>query len=227
MRVRAPVEVSLWTMQTALIAWPLSFLRRASTASASAPRCQSVGSVSGFKPSLSAIVRQSTANWPVSTINSSSPGDSVLTRAASHAPVPEEGKMMTGFSVLNRGPHGRQQVLAELLEVGAAVIEHLPRHGIEDALRNGRRPRNLQEVAAGVAALVGHRLSLRAVLYALARGSARRRSRPQPSIEAALRGLTFVGKAAAIGRKAKARQARPHVRSGLAAALLSARASPK
>ena len=97
----------------------------------------------GLSPSLSAMVRQRTANWPVSTINSSSPGDSVLTRAASHAPVPEEGKMMTGFCGLEQGPHGGQQALAELLEVGAAVIEHLPRHGIEDALRDGRRPRNL------------------------------------------------------------------------------------
>jgi hypothetical protein len=30
----------------------------------------------------------SVANWPVSTISTRSPGDSVFTSAASHAPVP-------------------------------------------------------------------------------------------------------------------------------------------
>ena len=35
--------------------------------------------------------RHSVANWPVSTISTVSPGDSVLTNAASHAPVPEHG----------------------------------------------------------------------------------------------------------------------------------------
>ena len=40
------------------------------------------------------------ANWPVSTISTRSPGERALTRAASQAPVPEEGKMMTGWTVL-------------------------------------------------------------------------------------------------------------------------------
>ncbi len=99
--VRAPVEVSLWTTHTALMSWPLSFLRRASTALASAPECQSVGSTSGFSPSFAAMLRHSTANCPVSTTRMRSPGDSVLTRLASQAPVPEEGKMTTGLVVLN------------------------------------------------------------------------------------------------------------------------------
>ena len=43
---------------------------------------------SGFSPSFSAIFFHSVANWPVSTISTLSPGDSVLTRAASQAPVP-------------------------------------------------------------------------------------------------------------------------------------------
>ena len=34
------------------------------------------------------MVFHSVANWPVSTISTRSPGDSVLTSAASHAPVP-------------------------------------------------------------------------------------------------------------------------------------------
>jgi hypothetical protein len=40
------------------------------------------------------------AKWPVSTIKTLSLGESVLTIAASQAPVPEDGKMMTGPDVL-------------------------------------------------------------------------------------------------------------------------------
>jgi len=40
---------------------------------------------------LSAIPRHSTANWPVSAISTLSPGESVFTIAASHAPVPDDG----------------------------------------------------------------------------------------------------------------------------------------
>ena len=47
-------------------------------------------------PQRAAICRHSVAKWPVSTISTLSPGDSVLTIAASQAPVPEDGKMMTG-----------------------------------------------------------------------------------------------------------------------------------
>ena len=51
-------------------------------------------------PQRAAICRHSVAKWPVSTISTLSPGDSVLTIAASQAPVPEEGKMITGPEVL-------------------------------------------------------------------------------------------------------------------------------
>ena len=37
------------------------------------------------------MVFHSVANWPVSNISTLSPGDSVLTSAASQAPVPEAG----------------------------------------------------------------------------------------------------------------------------------------
>ncbi len=43
------------------------------------------------RPSRSAIFRQSVENHPVSAISTASPGDSVLTSAASQAPVPEAG----------------------------------------------------------------------------------------------------------------------------------------
>ena len=49
---------------------------------------QSVVMNSGFRPIFSAIFFHSVANWPVSTISTRSPGDSVLTSAASQAPVP-------------------------------------------------------------------------------------------------------------------------------------------
>ncbi len=97
---RQPVEVSLCTTHTALIWCALSCLRRASIRFASAPMRQSVAKNSGTSPSFSAITFHSSANCPVSTISTWSPGDSVLTRAASQAPVPDEGKMTTGFSVL-------------------------------------------------------------------------------------------------------------------------------
>ena len=41
------------------------------------------------------------ANWPVSNISTASPGDRVLTSAASHAPVPEAGNRTTGPVVRN------------------------------------------------------------------------------------------------------------------------------
>ena len=91
MREVAPVEVSLCTTHTALMAWPLSSLRRASMAAASAPLRQSEAMNSGSRPSLTAMVFHSVAKCPVSYISTLSPGDSVLSSAASHAPVPEEG----------------------------------------------------------------------------------------------------------------------------------------
>ena len=52
-------------------------------------RCASRSSMnSGLRPSFSAIFFHSVANWPVSTISTRSPGESVLTSAASQAPVP-------------------------------------------------------------------------------------------------------------------------------------------
>ena len=58
---------------------------------ASAPPCQSVGITSGLSPIRSAMLRHRTANCPVSTMSTRSPGDRVLTKPASQAPVPDEG----------------------------------------------------------------------------------------------------------------------------------------
>jgi hypothetical protein len=91
MRVVAPVEVSLWTTHTALIACDLSSARRFSMASWSAPCRQSPGMNSTSSESFFAILCQSEAKWPVSTISTLSRGESVFTSAASHAPVPDAG----------------------------------------------------------------------------------------------------------------------------------------
>src|ERR1700704_4811857 len=89
--VTQPVEVSLCTTMTALIrCWgpPAS---RASISPTSAPRRQSPGTKSTSSLNFSAMPSHSTANWPVSPISTLSPGTSVLTIAASHAPVPDDG----------------------------------------------------------------------------------------------------------------------------------------
>ena len=91
MRLAQPVEVSLWTTHTALMRCPRSAARAAAMAGTSAPRRQSVSMNSGFSCSRSAISCHSEANQPVRHISTASPGDRVLTRAASHAPVPEAG----------------------------------------------------------------------------------------------------------------------------------------
>ena len=64
---------------------------RASIAAGSAPWRQSPAMNSGARPSFVAIFCHSVAKWPVSNISTLSPGESVLTSAASHAPVPEAG----------------------------------------------------------------------------------------------------------------------------------------
>ena len=95
-----PVEVSLCRTHTALISLFLSSRSRASISAGSAPTRQSVSMNSGLRPRRSAIFFQSVANWPVSTISTLSPADSVLVSAASQAPVPVAVKMMTGLVVL-------------------------------------------------------------------------------------------------------------------------------
>src|ERR1700710_948411 len=89
--VTQAVEVSLCTTITALILCSRSSASFASICSTSAPRRQSVGRNSTSSLNFSAMPRHSTANWPVSAISTLSPGDSVLTIAASQAPVPDEG----------------------------------------------------------------------------------------------------------------------------------------
>src|ERR1700716_1617953 len=95
-----PVEVSLCTTITALMACAESCASLASISAGSAPWRQSPGMKSTSMPQRAAICRHSVAKWPVSTIRTLSPGESVLTIAASQAPVPDEGKIITGPAVL-------------------------------------------------------------------------------------------------------------------------------
>src|SRR6188768_3660893 len=89
--VTQPVEVSLCTTHTALILCPLSADSLASICSRSAPWRQSPGRKSTSSLNFSAMPRHKMANCPVSAISTLSPGCSVLTRAASQAPVPDDG----------------------------------------------------------------------------------------------------------------------------------------
>jgi hypothetical protein len=88
-RLVTPVEVSLWTTITALIEGSARSI--APAVSGSAPRRQSPGTHAMSRPSRSAIARHSVAKCPVSKASTRSPGESVLTSAASQAPVPDEG----------------------------------------------------------------------------------------------------------------------------------------
>ncbi len=90
-----PVDVSLCTTHTALMACAVSAFSRASIMSACTPRRQPSmpGSPrnSVFRPRRVAILFHRLAKWPVSYIRTWSPGLSTLHSAASHAPVPEAG----------------------------------------------------------------------------------------------------------------------------------------
>src|ERR1051326_8903821 len=87
----APVDVSLWTTQTALISRPVSARRRSSILLASDPAPPSDSMNSGLTPSFRAMFFHNVAKWPVSYMSTRSPGDIRLESEASHAPVPDDG----------------------------------------------------------------------------------------------------------------------------------------
>ena len=90
-RLVTPVDVSLCTTQTAAISCPVSAASRSATCAGSTPCRQSPGTMSTSSPRVRAISCHSVAKWPVSKQSTRSPGLSVLTSAASQAPVPEAG----------------------------------------------------------------------------------------------------------------------------------------
>ena len=74
-------------------------------------------------PSFFAMICHRAANCPVSYISTLSPGESVLTSAASQAPVPEDGKITTGPEVWKMERQPSRNVLAELRELRPAMVE--------------------------------------------------------------------------------------------------------
>ena len=94
-----PVEVSLWVTSTALIF--VSFWRAWRTASASTalPHSKRRGITSA--PNCSAIEAKRSPKTPLNTDNTLSPGDRVLTMAASKPPVPELVSKKMSFLVWN------------------------------------------------------------------------------------------------------------------------------
>ena len=114
----------------------MSLRNAASMAEGSAPRRQSVSSRSGSSPSRVAISLQSVANQPVRTISTASPGDSVLASAASQAPVPEAGKIITGPLVLEDALEAGQHRAAKLSEVRPAMVDRRLGDGAQDPARD-------------------------------------------------------------------------------------------
>ena len=78
-----------------------------------------------------------------------SPGDSVLTSAASHAPVPEAGKMTTGPLGAEDPPHPGQHRAAEVGEAGAAMVDRRLGDRAQHAVGHVGGPGDLQEMPAG------------------------------------------------------------------------------
>ena len=92
MSLVTPVDVSLCTTATALMA-PAAIGGQLLLDDG---RIDAVAPVAGDEVDLQARAAppcraRASAKWPVSNISTVSPGDSVLTNAASHAPVPDEG----------------------------------------------------------------------------------------------------------------------------------------
>ena len=150
MRLVQPVEVSLWTTQTARMRCARSAVRRSPIAATSAPRRQSVSMNSGARPRRRAISSHSVANQPVRHISTASPG---LKRVAQRR-LPRAG---AGGGVDHHRPLGLEhaaqlgeQVAAKAAEIGAAMIHRRivdrPQHPVGHVGGAG----DLQKVAAGM-----------------------------------------------------------------------------
>ena len=118
----------------------------ASIASTSAPRRQSVGRNSTSSLNFSAMPRHSTANWPVSAISTLSPGDSVLTIAASQAPVPDDGIDDDRLPGAENALAARQHGMAEFGEFGTAMIQGRHVHGPQHPVGHVGRSWNLEKM---------------------------------------------------------------------------------
>ena len=150
MRLAQPVEVSLWTTQTAL----MRCARVGGECRADRGRVGAAAPVGvdedGSRPSRSAISCHSVANQPVRHISTASPGDSVLTSAASQAPVPEAGidhhrPARCGRRCLSLARISQ----AEAAEFRAAMVDRRAVDRAQHAVGHVGGPRDLQEMPAG------------------------------------------------------------------------------
>ena len=99
MSLVTPVLVSLWVTRTADISGSASRTRRSSSTSTAVPWGKFTIVTSA--PNISAILPKRSPNEPMDAHTTFSPGERVLTTAASIAPVPDEVRMNTSFLVRN------------------------------------------------------------------------------------------------------------------------------
>ena len=93
---------------------------------------------------MSAILAKRSPKLPMLTASTGSPGERKLTTAASRPPVPDEVRMSTSFAVPNQGRMPALARTEELLELRAAVVDHLPRARLADGVGQGRRAGDAQ-----------------------------------------------------------------------------------
>ncbi|MBA7476200.1 hypothetical protein ES707_11582 [subsurface metagenome] len=94
-----PVEVSLWVTSTALTSDSLLRDFRISSTSAALPHSEFRGITSA--PNFWAMAAKRSPKTPIDTASTLSPGDKVLTTAASRPPVPDPVSRKTSFLVWN------------------------------------------------------------------------------------------------------------------------------
>ena len=145
-RLVTPVDVSLWTTSTARIGVAvlrqLRFdhrrdRRRASSRQARPRRRGRAGA----PPRPTAV-----ANSPISNASTLSPGDSVLTSAASHAPDARRRKDHHRAGGLEDRLQAVEHLAPQRGELRAAVVDRRLRHRPQHAIGHVGRTGNLEEV---------------------------------------------------------------------------------
>ena len=152
MRLATPVEVSLWTTQTALTRCSRSAASFSSTRAGSTPCRQSPGTNSMSSPSRPAIARHRLAKWPVSNIKHpvarrQGVGECRLPRAGAGGRVDDHG-----LAGLEHPLHAGDDVLAQFGEVRPAMVDRRRCDRLQDPVGHIGRPRDLQEMAAAARA---------------------------------------------------------------------------
>ena len=135
MSLVTPVDVSLCVRRTALRPGIAAAASRTAAAVAASPH--STSSFVTAAPYTSAIFANRSPNAPMVTARTGSPGESVLTTAASRAPVPAHVSMMTSCCGAEERLHAAADPDEERLELLPAVVDHLAPAGLADGRRQG------------------------------------------------------------------------------------------